>query len=246
MDLDALDAIFLGNESTRDKGEAESVWQPAAALGEDPGPTAGGGPADVDSTDVRGRAQCHSEHAALLEQKDDTITTGDEAEASCFPALPDPWMVGGGSERFHGFARAELLTLAHPDERSAMEANADVLEAFAFALRLAEIRARGERPAHYTRPAHCTFCGPVWLFPGEAKQVLGCPWCENTANGHPLPRPPVSCSDCCHWRTDAVNPSGALGSCLVEAPASKRPGSLWPRGEIYCAVWRPTTEGELR
>ncbi len=50
----------------------------------------------------------------------------------------------------------------------------------------------------------------------------------------PTPGPaPVSCASCGHY---VPNPRGfgGLGRCLTSAPASKRPGSLWPRGEIVC------------
>jgi hypothetical protein len=140
----------------------------------------------------------------------------------------------------HGFTRYELLALADPAERAALEADPEVLEAFAFALRLTEIRERGERPAHYTRAAYCEFCGPVWLFPGETTRVHGCPWCEIVAKRRTIPRPLVRCADCAHWRRDSINPSGGLGSCTTEAQASKRPGSLWPhQGEITCGDWCP-------
>lgn len=142
----------------------------------------------------------------------------------------------------HGFTRRELIALAHPDERADLEATPEAMQAFAFALRLAEIRERGERPKHYTRAAFCEHCGPVWLFLGDATRVLGCPWCENTAKELPIPRPPVRCTDCRHWRADAINPTGGLGSCAIEAPASKRAGSLWPRGEITCGNWHTKTE----
>ena len=43
----------------------------------------------------------------------------------------------------------------------------------------------------------------------------------------------VACRTCGHY---VPNPRGfgGLGRCLTSAPASKRPGSLWPRGEIVC------------
>jgi hypothetical protein len=48
----------------------------------------------------------------------------------------------------------------------------------------------GQVPEHYTEVAHCKGCGPVWLW--FAGDVLGCPWCWNRANGHPIPRPKSS------------------------------------------------------
>ena len=50
----------------------------------------------------------------------------------------------------------------------------------------------------------------------------------------PVPGPVmVSCASCGHY---APNPRGfgGLGRCLIDAPASKRSESLWPRGEIHC------------
>ena len=51
----------------------------------------------------------------------------------------------------------------------------------------------------------------------------------------PNPGPPlVTCRTCTHWRLDTTGDGSGLGRCLIDAPASKRRGSLWPRGEIYC------------
>ncbi len=238
MDLDALDAIFCRPRSAL--GGPEPVRSTAVSSGGAPELLAG----TYDASGADGSSEVRSERSRVGE--DIAGFPLAEAEPAHLRPIPDAPSWDDEREKLHGFTRGELLAFANPVERPPLEADEEVLEAFAIALRLAEIRASGERPSHYTRLAYCIFCGPVWLFPGEAKQVLGCPWCENTANGGMVPRPPVSCADCCHWRANVVNPSGALGCCLVEAPASKRPGSLWPRGEIYCGVWRPTTEGELR
>ncbi len=50
----------------------------------------------------------------------------------------------------------------------------------------------------------------------------------------PTPEPPgASCGRCAHYRP---NPRGwcGIGRCRVGAPASLRPGSLWPQGDIHC------------
>lgn len=60
----------------------------------------------------------------------------------------------------------------------------------------------------------------------------------------PLQTPPqavqralVRCGDCTHWRADTIGDGTGIGSCLVSAPASKRPGSLWPNSPHRCQVW---------
>lgn len=49
---------------------------------------------------------------------------------------------------------------------------------------------------------------------------------------------PVACWQCGHWSPDRINPAGGLGRCAIRAPASRRIGSLWPRGHIVCRDWR--------
>ncbi|NVZ07683.1 hypothetical protein HW932_00225 [Allochromatium humboldtianum] len=50
------------------------------------------------------------------------------------------------------------------------------------------------------------------------------------------------CARCAHWTPDRINPSGGLGRCTIAAPASKRPGSLWPwpDAEIHCTRFQET------
>ena len=48
----------------------------------------------------------------------------------------------------------------------------------------------------------------------------------------------VSCSSCHHYRPNAHG-WGGLGRCLVNAPASLEPGSLWPRSETRCRDFAP-------
>ena len=50
------------------------------------------------------------------------------------------------------------------------------------------------------------------------------------------------CARCAHWTPDRINPPGGLGRCAIAAPASKRPGSLWPwpDAEIHCPRFQET------
>jgi hypothetical protein len=64
------------------------------------------------------------------------------------------------------------------------------LAALADCLRIADERAAGRRPSHYTTAATCAGCGPVWLWQGAPAHVLGCPWCLNRGAGLPVPPPP--------------------------------------------------------
>ncbi|ADC61842.1 hypothetical protein Alvin_0896 [Allochromatium vinosum DSM 180] len=51
------------------------------------------------------------------------------------------------------------------------------------------------------------------------------------------------CARCAHWTPDRINPPGGLGHCTIAAPASKRPGSLWPwpDAEIHCTRFQEIT-----
>lgn len=53
--------------------------------------------------------------------------------------------------------------------------------------------------------------------------------------------PGASCGRCRHFERDRINPPGGLGRCRCDAPASHRPGSLWPRGEIQCGRFEEVT-----
>jgi RecA-family ATPase len=57
---------------------------------------------------------------------------------------------------------------------------------------------------------------------------------------------PVRCRECAHWIPDEIHPAGGLGSCAVEAPASRRAGSLWPGAELYCGAGRHGPGGPAR
>lgn len=51
------------------------------------------------------------------------------------------------------------------------------------------------------------------------------------------PAPGASCGRCRHFQPDPINPPGGLGRCLSDAPASRAPGSCWPRGAIRCGAY---------
>lgn len=45
---------------------------------------------------------------------------------------------------------------------------------------------------------------------------------------------PASCGICAHFQRDPINPPGGMGQCLIDAPESRRPGTLWPTGAVEC------------
>ena len=51
--------------------------------------------------------------------------------------------------------------------------------------------------------------------------------------------PKVACARCSHWIPNKLNPAGGIGRCQVQAPASKRIGSLWPGADdVRCERYR--------
>jgi hypothetical protein len=162
------------------------------------------------------------------------------------PDEPTPAPVADTSRRWHGFSLADLLALAGPDEAPILRDNATVAEAFAKCLKLAETRARGVRPAHYTRAAVCLGCGPVWLSPGGLARVLGCPWCSNRAEGRPIPRPPVTCADCRHFSPNPSSPTVGVGTCAAGPNGADAGPPPRPAIKRICAAWRPNDDFEMR
>lgn len=50
------------------------------------------------------------------------------------------------------------------------------------------------------------------------------------------------CAACLHWTPNPTSPATGLGRCLTDAPASRRPGSLWPwlvDAEVRCREFAP-------
>lgn len=90
--------------------------------------------------------------------------------------------------KVRGFPLAELEAEAADDWKE-MQHNPEQLEAFAHAIQTRRMRESGLRPAHYTKAAECTHCGPVWLWKDAPHRVMGCPWCFVRVAGKLVPRP---------------------------------------------------------
>lgn len=88
-------------------------------------------------------------------------------------------------------APAEALQELGPDREqlARVEISPTELHAFCRALECSRTREAGQRPDHYTQPAFCAGCGPVWLWASSPPEVLGCPWCLTRAKGCSIPRP---------------------------------------------------------
>lgn len=84
------------------------------------------------------------------------------------------------------------LRAAAGDEWPLIADNPAAITALSRLLQTAAQRDRGERPEHYTRPAHCGTCGDIWLWDGAPARLLACPWCLATAAGATIPRPTQS------------------------------------------------------
>jgi hypothetical protein len=83
--------------------------------------------------------------------------------------------------------------------------------------------------------------------PDSDEEALA-PWLADT--GTPEPRvqvltaapgtepeaitPGASCRNCRHFEPDPFNPKGGMGHCEIDAPASLKPGALWPTGAVEC------------
>lgn len=107
-------------------------------------------------------------------------------------------------------------------------------------------RAR-KQPREDTAAILCRKCGPVWVHPSIAvvltvvdgwPRALGCPWCFiHPKDGRAIPRPPVTCAGCRHYRPDAINPAQGMGRCAIEAAT----GTTWPYQSRICAAFEPET-----
>jgi len=53
------------------------------------------------------------------------------------------------------------------------------LEALARCVQATMMRQNGQVPPGWTSITTCRRCGPVWIFPGTADSVYGCPWCHS-------------------------------------------------------------------
>ena len=150
-------------------------------------------------------------------------------------ALPPPATITQ-SLNLHGLSIADLEEAAGEDWPEVRGPAA--LQALAHAVLTRRQRERGECPPHWAEHCECAGCGPVLLWPGSPKQVLGCPWCFNRAEGHPIPRPEaVTCSTCRHFfRIDHLH----LGHCAASQPEAI--AGLWDTDRRGCAHWLPLVE----
>jgi hypothetical protein len=165
----------------------------------------------------------------------------DRTHVTDLPADPPAQADPDPGPRYHGFTLAELRTAAGGDF-GAIDADPEALQSLALLLRTRAQRARGELPPHYTRPALCAVCGPVWLWPPGPARVLACPWCvDPPPAGIEIPRPPVRCGTCLHFEANATDPAAGIGACRALAPASREPPDLTPEARRPCGAWREKT-----
>ena len=106
-------------------------------------------------------------------------------------------------------------------------------------LALRSVMARGLVPNGWTDIAVCVHCGPVWAPPNTPARVAECSWCDLTRAGHWFPRPKMLCCECRHFRPDAINPPGGLGSC----GAGHDDRLTWPHSQFECAEWWGIADG---
>jgi hypothetical protein len=88
----------------------------------------------------------------------------------------------------HGLTLSELREAAGPDWRD-VEANLELADTLADAVKTRWMRERGQVPPNYTSVTVCAGCGPVPMWPDSPEHVLACPWCFNRAAGKPIPTP---------------------------------------------------------
>lgn len=97
--------------------------------------------------------------------------------------------------------------------------------AIAYAEKIRAIREQGRVPNSYTATTSCEQCGPVFIFEGAPPRVTACPWCHNRARNLPIPRPPVMCASCRHWRHDLAEPYAIV---ICEHTKARYPGERKP------------------
>ena len=90
--------------------------------------------------------------------------------------------------REHGLTLAELEEAAGPDWPE-VEANIELADTLADAVKTRRMRERGQVPPNYTSVTVCAGCGLVPVWPDCPEHVLACPWCFNRAAGKPIPTP---------------------------------------------------------
>lgn len=125
-----------------------------------------------------------------------------------------------------GIPGALVTQLAPADVAACAGLPEPTLRAYLRALERTAKLARGETPHGWTRAAECSGCGPVWLAAGSPARVIACPWCWHRKSGVTLPRPPVRCGGCKHFRPDPLNPAGGFGGCAITGKPSNFPEAL--------------------
>jgi hypothetical protein len=227
MDLDALARVFARNRPDLEQLPPEPPERPRESpLSLPPGNPTAGRPDWQEARDER---------AAIMEL--DGGLMRECAETAAARLHPDPGPADPAAT-WHGFTLVELQTAAGEDWPDIMD-RPEALQAFALLRRTRAQRDRGERPEHYTRPALCAACGPVWLWEPGSPRVVACPWCLcPPPAGVKIPRPPVRCGACSHFVPSTTSPEAGLGRCRIEAPASLKPPALWPQVRRPCGAWR--------
>jgi len=143
------------------------------------------------------------------------------------------------SPNIHGLSLAELEEGAGEDWEEVRD-DPDALEALAHAVVTRRQREQGERPAHWAEISECAGCGPVFLWAGSPARVLGCPWCFNRVEEHPIPRPvAVTCGSCKHFEC-IDHPH--LGHCAKGEPENI--AGLWDTDRRRCARWLPSEQNQ--
>lgn len=103
-------------------------------------------------------------------------------------------------------------------------------------------RMAGRIPARETAAMLCIHCGPVWASPAVTAvlpvvdswpRALGCPWCHVRKALKAIPRPPITCATCQHYRPDMLNPEAGTGECMAGH------GFHYPMQRHRCGQYHP-------
>ncbi len=92
----------------------------------------------------------------------------------------------------------------------------------------------GLPPAGWTMTAQCASCGPVFILPSPRSRIDACPWCRNRKAGRPIPRPPVRCEACVHFRPDPLNTRAGVGACGLNLTLRNREPLRFPSVPRRC------------
>ena len=181
--------------------------------------------------------EASEERAAILEHEAGASLETATATAADWHPSPNDTRDG-----WHGYTVANLQAAAGADWPE-IASDPAALDALAFLLLVRTQRLRGDCPTHYTAPALCEHCGPVWIWEGGPARMIACPWCEVTARKIDIPRPAFPCGRCREFEPSASSPAAGVGRCRIKARASERGEALWPGVERVCREWRPIKTG---